>query len=179
MSCSICAGLDGEEALDDQLATQTERADRLEKELANRPCADGECLICDYCTDAVAWNDELKKANGRTAKAEKALAQSQADAASMRRAHEEIARVKYGPELYDSDHELTDYWFKRAIGYQKLAREALATDSGRALLEELAAVKKERDGLRERLEFYDEAFPFFASVADEALAASTPGEEGK
>ena len=49
----------------------------------------------------------------------------QAQVAKMRKALEEIAKVRRGLDLGDTDEYRADYFFRQADGYQALAREAL------------------------------------------------------
>lgn len=50
-----------------QLAAMTKRAEEAEA----MACSDGECGKCTFCTDAVAWNDQLRAANARAEAADK------------------------------------------------------------------------------------------------------------
>ncbi|MFP5379057.1 MAG: hypothetical protein ACLGHP_04800, partial [Vicinamibacteria bacterium] len=88
-------------------------AERLRAELAEAremACADGECGKCHYCTDAVAWNDNLRAAN-----AQRDLAQAQADefARQRDRACAALAQMRGALEAIPScggynDHQRPD-----------------------------------------------------------------------
>lgn len=97
--CELLAGPDSNPAVMVAAArTEAQRLvaenERLRAELAEAremACADGECGKCHYCTDAVAWNDNLRAAN-----AERDLAQAQADdfAAQRDRACAALAQMR-------------------------------------------------------------------------------------
>jgi len=122
-------------------------AERLRAELAEAremACADGECGKCHYCTDAVAWNGNLRAAN-----AERDLAQAQADdfAAQCDRACAALARMREALKACRRAMQ-NDWHNKPRIGMERecaLADAALSSPPDEWLAKKLDEARRERD----------------------------------
>jgi len=121
-------------------------AERLRAELAEAremACADGECGKCHYCTDAVAWNGNLRAAN-----AELRLAQAQADdfAAQRDRACAALARMREALKACRRAMQ-NDWHNKPRIGMERecaLAEAALSSPPDEWLATKLDEARREQ-----------------------------------
>lgn len=77
------------------------------------------------------WNDpELQADTARDAmQADRKIEELQAENARFRKALEEIARVRRGLDMTDTDEYRADYFFRQVDCYQDLARKALRGSS--------------------------------------------------
>lgn len=73
------------------------------------------------------WNDpDFQTSIARDAmEADRKIEELQAENARFRKALEEIAKVRYGLDLGDTDEYRADHFFRQSDHYQDLARKAL------------------------------------------------------
>lgn len=93
-----------------------------------RPASQHKCMSCDQLRSELENKTySIVILETRSVCAEQALISTRLERDRLKAGLEEIAKVKYGLELSDyNDPEYTsNYWAKRTISYEAIARKAL------------------------------------------------------